>query len=130
MGTVVFTGCWLAAGAFEPGYDSSREFISALASDAASHAVIMVLGFLAAAVGTLAASWLALRALGSRTIAAVLATSGALLAVAGLVRQRCSTVLRACEVRVRSGPALSATNLHGVAATLMFVAALSGLVLI
>ena len=116
-GGVVFVLAAVVAGLLYPGYDPTREGISALASTPSPSAAVMIGGFLALAAGTTAAGvalWARLRgSTAGRTGAVLVLLAGAGMVVAGLARQDCSELIGASpppSARARSPATTCCTN--------------------
>jgi hypothetical membrane protein len=95
------------AGAFAPGYSQGREGISALAATGSPSALIMIVGFLALALGTAAAGvslWVRLSVgVAGRVGAAMVLAAGLAMVVVGLNRQDCSELVGACSAAEAAG---------------------------
>ena len=95
------------AGAFAPGYSHVRDGISALAATGSPSAPIMIVGFLALALGTAAAGvtlWVRLSVgVAGRVGAAVVLAAGLAMVVVGLNRQDCSELVGACSAAEAAG---------------------------
>lgn len=106
-GFTVFALSIPLAGAFTPGYSHAREGISALAATGAPAAPIMVVGFLASAVGLVAAGvalWVELTVGGAGRVGAVMVVLAGLgMVVAGLNQQDCSDLVGACAAAEAAG---------------------------
>ena len=125
-GPVFFSAAWLAGWAAQDAYSPRREDISALAALDAQQPWVMIVGFLALAVGLAALGMGLLRAVdGGR-----LAPLGALLVliaglgifVAGVARNDCSSELAACKARIDAGDISWQHGLHDAVSGLLFLA--------
>ena len=112
------------AGLVTPDYDLRHEAISALAALDSPHAWVMILGFVAAAVGLVAAG-LALRRQGptrsTRIGAWLVVAAGVLIGVAGVAREDCSDQLATCKDFGEAVHASDSYWLHNYASLLAFV---------
>jgi hypothetical membrane protein len=95
------------AGAFAPGYSHVREGISALAATGSPSAPIMIVGFLALALGTAATGvtlWVRLSVgIAGRVGAAMVLLAGLAMVVVSLTRQDCSELVGACSAAEAAG---------------------------
>jgi hypothetical protein len=125
-GGAVFVLATVVAGLLYPGYDPTREGISALASTPSPSAAVMIGGFLALAAGTTAAGvalWTRLRGSTAGRVGAVLVLlAGAGMIVAGLARQDCSELIGACAAAERSDTLTGHHVLHQLVSLAVFAA--------
>ena len=107
VGFAVFALATAVAGLWDPGYDPVREGISALAATGSPSAPIMIIGFLALAVGTAAAGvtlWGRLPAgVAGRVGATMVVLAGLAMVVVGLNQQDCSELVGACVAAEAAG---------------------------
>lgn len=124
-GVATFFATSIVTAALTPGYRSTRDQISALAALDSPYASMMILGFLAAAIGLVSAGVGLARRYGatlSGKIAAGLVTvAGALMVVAGLARQDCSQALPSCVDYGDGALASSSFWIHQYASLLLFL---------
>jgi hypothetical membrane protein len=123
-GPLLFTAAWLIAWPAQEEYSPRHEDISALAAVDAQQSWIMILGFLALGLGTVALALALLNAVrggrSARIGAALLAFAGLAIVVAGLARNDCSSELAAC--RALPGGELSwHHHVHDLVSALVFV---------
>jgi hypothetical membrane protein len=123
-GPLLFTVAWLIAWPAQEEYSPRHEDISALAAVDAQRSWVMVLGFLALGLGTVALALALLNAVRggrrARVGAALVAFAGLGIVVAGLARNDCSSELAAC--RALPGRELSwHHHVHDLVSALVFV---------
>jgi hypothetical membrane protein len=125
-GPLVFSAVWFVAWALQDTYSPLREDISALAALDAHHPWLMVLGFLALALGLLALGvglWGAVD--GGRLArvgAAFVLLAGIGILVAAFARNDCSSQLAACKARVDAGNVSWHHGVHDNVSGLVFLA--------
>ena len=126
VGGVTFALATVVAGLLYPGYDPTREGISALASTPSPSAAVMIGGFLALAAGTISAGvalWSRLRrGTAGRVGAALVLLAGVGMVVAALARQDCSELIGACAAAERSGTLSGHHVLHQLVSLAVFAA--------
>jgi hypothetical protein len=110
-GLATFVVATIAAGLLDPGYDPLREGVSALAATDATAAPVMIAGFLALAVGTMAAG-IALWQRRRRVGGVLVLLAGAGMAVAAFARQDCSDFVGACAAAEQAGTLSGHHMLH------------------
>jgi hypothetical membrane protein len=111
-------------GALTSGYDVRREAISGLSAQDSPHAWLMVTGFLLGGPGLVAAALVLGERVpqrAGRVAAALVATSGVLIAVAGIARQDCSDQLPSCRDFGEALEASSSYWVHQYASLLAFL---------
>src|SRR3954452_6159264 len=115
-GQVVFTVCWIVAGALEPGYSYLDQAVSELGAKDAAHplidnAGIVVLGLSLVALGVALLGALPRRR--ARAVAvALFAAAGAAIVVEGFARLDCGLSNDACEAAWRAGALSWTTDAH------------------
>ena len=131
IGGATFALATVVAGLLYPGYDPTREGISALASTPSPSAAVMIAGFLALAAGTISAG-VALRSrlrgsTAGRVGASLVLLAGAGMVVAGPARQDCSELVGACAAAERSGTLSGHHVVHQLVSLAVFVALVTAL---
>ncbi len=125
-GPVIFSAAWLLAWPAQDAYSPRREDISALAALDAQQPWIMVVGFLALAVGLVALGMGLPRAVASgraaRIGALLVLLAGLGILVAGIARNDCSSEIAACKERVEAGGVSWHHGLHDAVSGLVFLA--------
>jgi hypothetical membrane protein len=125
-GPVVFSAAWLVAWAAQDTYSPRREDISALAALDAQQPWVMIIGFLALAVGLGALGMGLLRAVEGGRMARIGALlvlfAGLGILVAGIARNDCSSELAACKARIDAGDVSWHHGLHDAVSGLVFLA--------
>lgn len=113
------------AGAFHPDYSHVREGISALAATDSPAAPIMIAGFVALALGTVAAGvalWVRLPVCVAGRIGAVLVVLAGLgMVVVGLNQQDCSELIGACAAAEAAGTLSDHHVVHQLASLAVFL---------
>ena len=113
------------AGAFAPGYSHVREGISALAATGSPSAPIMIVGFLALALGTSTAGvtlWTRLPVgVPGRVGAAMVLLAGLATVVAGLNQQDCSELVGACSAAEATGTLSDHHVIHQLVSLAVFL---------
>jgi len=126
VGGATFALATVVAGLLYPGYDPTREGISALASTPSPSAPVMIGGFLALAAGTISAGvalWSRLhRGTAGRIGATLVLLAGAGMVVAALARQDCSELIGACAAAERSDTLSDHHVVHQLVSLAVFAA--------
>ena len=124
-GPVIFTAAWLVAWPLQDHYSPRREDISALAALDAQYPWIMMLGFMALAVGTIALGLGLMGAVPGRSGKAgsiLVLLAGVGLGVAGLARNDCSSELAACKASEEAGNLSWHHQVHDLVSLVIFLA--------
>jgi hypothetical membrane protein len=124
-GPVIFTAAWLVAWPLQDHYSPRREDISALAALDAQDPWIMMLGFMALAVGTIALGLGLMGAVPGRSGKAgsiLVLLAGVGLGVAGLARNDCSSELAACKASEEAGNLSWHHQVHDLVSLVIFLA--------
>ena len=125
VGPLIFTAGWLVSGPLQEHYSPRREDISALAALDAQHAWMMILCFMALALGTTALGlglMDALRGPSGRVGSGFVFAAGVGLGIAGLARNDCSSELSSCAAAVEAGDVSAHHQLHDLVSLLSFLA--------
>ena len=124
-GPVIFTAAWLVAWPLQDHYSPRREDISALAALDGRYPWIMMLGFMALAVGTIALGLGLMGAVPGRSGKAgsiLVLLAGVGLGVAGLARNDCSSELAACKASEEAGNLSWHHQVHDLVSLVIFLA--------
>jgi hypothetical membrane protein len=124
-GPVIFTAAWLVSWPLQEQYSPRREDISALAALDAQYPWIMILGFIAIGVGTVALGLGLVDSVSGRSgsVGSVLVLIGGVgLGVAGLARNDCSSELAACKTREEAGSLSWHHEVHDLVSLVIFLA--------
>ena len=126
VGPVVFSAAWLVGWAAQDTYSPRREDISALAALDAQQPWLMVVGFLALALGTVALGMGLFVAVeggrAARVGALLVLIAGLGILVAGIARNDCSSELAACKARIDAGDVSWHHGVHDAVSGLVFLA--------